>query len=168
MRKIDEVMKGSFCISPRIFPSSDPTQAEKIRTLWSLEGVKNRVNHLTQETPAHVHCTSVSRPAPRPASSTKIPLVETPVNSPTYTDFIHLQWSMFCAPNPIIIYFCLITSYYYIILEDKHNNNKHLGANDHISCRLGPCYAVGWIYGKLKPVWGGSDPAPMSSWKFSP
>jgi len=34
MRKIDEVMKGSFCFSPRIVPTSDTTQAEKTRTLW--------------------------------------------------------------------------------------------------------------------------------------
>ena len=34
MRKIDEVMKRSFCFSPRIFPTSDPTQAEMTRTLW--------------------------------------------------------------------------------------------------------------------------------------
>ena len=34
MRKIDEVMKGSFYFSPRIVPASDVTQAEKTRTLW--------------------------------------------------------------------------------------------------------------------------------------
>ena len=34
MRKIDKVMKGPFCFSLRIVPSSDPTQVEKTRTLW--------------------------------------------------------------------------------------------------------------------------------------
>ena len=34
MRKIDEIMKGRFCFSPRIAPASDVTQAQKTRTFW--------------------------------------------------------------------------------------------------------------------------------------
>ena len=34
MRKIDEVMKGSFCFSPRAVPTSHPKQGEKTKTLW--------------------------------------------------------------------------------------------------------------------------------------
>ena len=42
MRKIDIVMKGSFCISLIIVSSSDPTKAEKTRTLWTkLKNIKS-------------------------------------------------------------------------------------------------------------------------------
>ena len=75
MRKIYEVMKGSFYFSRRIVPSSDPTQAKKTRTRWKIRNRLEPLNRLTQETSAHLRRTSALRPMLRPVSSTKIPSV---------------------------------------------------------------------------------------------